>query len=534
MEPTSTPPSPRLADTARAPHAAIAVNRRAHPERGRQRRPASRSVGEPSRRDRLRGHLRRRLRRRHAARRRARRSRVLARPSPDPPARGAATGGLGGAVVEGMPWPARTGSASWTPTFSTRRKSSSRCWRGGRGRRRPRRRQPLLRRRGHRQLQPPADVAVQVLVVAARALLPQPPAQGDRPAERLLPRPAGRPWTWTALRPKGFKILLEILVRTPGSSRRPRCRSSSASATPARPRPRSGRACAISPALAPAVRRVLRALRPLRGRRRTGLAVNTGSSRVFADVARRATTSRPRSSPPRARRCGTSASRSSGCSRPPAPPERGTRRLAMFFAVNNAARSSAGAAAVRCSRGARDEPARPNVLTSRLALFVDPLTRLPTCGSGQGRTLVAEAHRLTATTSTGSSLSRPRCALPELERFRVAGSAGAIRRSGCASDGYLPGAADKVAAACPGGGQRQRQRQRPLRAAPLRRGLRAARLRRRHRGRRADRGARLAPASARPTFSTRTWSSRSCAGPWSARATRWSTPPASPTASTRS
>ena len=139
------------------------------------------------------------------------------------------------------------------------------------------------------------------------------------------------------LRPRGFKILLEILVRTPGLR---------VSEVPLGFGERNAGHTKAS------VREALRYLRQL-GRLRagpalragsgasrvvgaTGLVVNTLLLALFAEVVGIFYVRR-RSSPPRDRRCGTSASPRRGCSPAATTSCSGGRRAAMFFAMNNVA-----------------------------------------------------------------------------------------------------------------------------------------------------------------------------------------------------
>ena len=139
-------------------------------------------------------------------------------------------GGLGGAVVAGMALRWRPGSASWTPTSSTRRRRSSDS-----SRRRASaswtwsRRAACTSRARWATSVPCAQGSLAAVVAVGGAFLRRRLRGLTDPMSGffLVRREA---IDLDALEPRGFKILLEILVRTPGLAST-RFRSSSGSGT---------------------------------------------------------------------------------------------------------------------------------------------------------------------------------------------------------------------------------------------------------------------------------------------------------------
>ena len=143
------------------------------------------------------------------------RTRTGPRPAPDraPPSAAIVRAGSAGRSSTASPRRAASGSASSTATCSTRPMIAALLDARRRRRRRPRRRDPLPRRRLDRRPRgsgrgdlPPAT--------ARPGDVPARPARPQRSDERFLPGRRDRVDPDT-LRPLGFKILLEIVVRHP-------------------------------------------------------------------------------------------------------------------------------------------------------------------------------------------------------------------------------------------------------------------------------------------------------------------------------
>ena len=232
------------------------------------------------------------------------------------------SGTAGSAVPssQGSQPPELLGSASWMPTSSTRRQRSRRCVSRPRsGEERSRGRLALPRRWLDRRAECRAHVHLAPLVRLARLAFPFAPARRHRPAHRASSSCGAVALDLAILRPHGFKILLEILVRSPKLAvseipfrlRRTAGRREQGLRTGGRSLSRAG--------LAAPPRHAARALRPLRPRRverhRRQLARARGiPRRVGLQRARWRRCSRPS-----ARRSGTSSSSNASSSTAPPP-----------------------------------------------------------------------------------------------------------------------------------------------------------------------------------------------------------------------
>ena len=206
---------PPLANAKRGADAGV-DDRRADAQRGSRHRRVHRQPGPRTRGHPRRTHRRRRLRRRYALR---------SSPSGGPRHGSTSRSSIAPRVsvredLEEPLWrasrpPARPGCASWTPTSSIPPPASRRLReQAEKAEERPRGRVPLPRRRLDRGAECSAHARL-ALARRARTRRHFPSvSRGHRSAHGLLPGPARRARPH-GLRPHGFKILLEILVRSP-------------------------------------------------------------------------------------------------------------------------------------------------------------------------------------------------------------------------------------------------------------------------------------------------------------------------------